>query len=423
MTLFNNTKHSFSVLASALLCAGFSATPVDAAEFFDDRLKVNALFMQGFQNIEADPGAFDPINENMSAGFQRLRFNLELTFKITDDITAFVDLGEEPNDFGSDDKFEISQDFGYIDFNVLGLLKVTDTPHELHVKAGNIESSVFDFRGFSDGAAVQNNPLIGNSIADFVTAESGVQVAWAYKLQQYNIDKVNANITVTVPTFDEDYGDGRGYNVFGDVSVNTDFGLDLGIGWFVSDLGGQVGLRDFADIQVAGLIFGDGDNYNFVSSGNSSRDTHAGLLPGLNVTIVQLNSQYRLSENTLFRGWFGTAEDDYSFVDVNGNQAVATQGVAYAAISSKMRFFGLEASHYIIPDKLYLATRFSQVSNETEGVSGDTDLTRLQLGAGWWLAENTLLKAEWVEQREGANSAGQIGTDWGGFTAEVSVRF
>jgi len=191
----------------------------------------------------------------------------------------------------------------------------------------------------------------------------------------------------------------------------------------VSDLGDQVGIRPFTEVQTAGLIQGDGDNYNFQASGAGSRDTHAGLLPGLDATIFQINAQYRLSPNTLFRGWAGMAKDDYSFVDAQGNQTVASQSVDYAQIESKMRFFAVEASHYLVPESFYVASRYSQVTNDTDGVSGDKDMSRFQFGIGWWLVKNTLFKAEYVSQSEGEFSPGQIGSDWDGFTAELSVVF
>lgn len=411
-----------TLFSTSLIAMGL-ASQVNAAEFFDGKLDAKVKLMQGFQSIEADAGAFENENIAMDSGFQRLRFNLELAVKINDYVTAYVDLGEEPNDFGSDDQFEISQDLGYIDLDILGLTGDSSEDQKWLFRAGNIVSTVFDYRGYSDGAAVQTNPLIGNSPIDLVTAESGIQTLWSQKISNSVITQVNADIGISVPTFFEDYANDRGYNIFGRGSFNTNFGLDLGIGWFASDLGDQVSNRAFTEIQTAGLIQGDGDNYNFAASGANSRDTHAGLLPGLNANILQINAQYKVNDNTLFRAWAGTAKDDYSFVDNNGAQTVASQAVDYQQIESKIQYYALEATHYLSPNKFYLASRYSSIANASDNISGDKDLNRVQLGAGWWVTDNTLFKAEYVKQTEGAASAGQIGSGWSGFTAEISVAF
>ena len=61
--------------------------------------------------------------------------------------------------------------------------------------------------------------------------------------------------------------------------------------------------------------------------------------------------------------------------------------------------------------------------NSTSGVTGDTLLDRIQIGAGWWIADGTLVKAEYMFQNEGNNSPGSIGADWSGFSTEIGVVF
>ena len=409
-------------LTLVISCIALS-NPTFSAEFLDNKIQAKLMLMQGFQAIEAKPGAFEIPNTDMAPGFQRLRFNIELAVKVHDHVTVYVDLGEEPNDFGTDDQFEISQDLGYIDLDIFGLAGSAQQDQSWLFRAGNIVSTVFEFRGYSDGAAVQSNPLIGNSPIDFVTAESGIQSLWSHKVSDSVITQVNADIGFTVPTFFEDYSGERGFNTFGRLSLNTGFGLNLGLGWFISSLGDQVTNRPFADVQTAGLIQGDGDNYNFAASGASSRDTHAGLLPGLDANIFQINAHYQARPGTEFRGWAGIAKDEFSFVDSNGDQTVASQAVAYQEIASEINYYAIEATQYLTLNRLYIASRFSSATNKSDNISGDKDLNRIQLGLGWWLTDNTLFKAEYVKQSEGNTSAGQIGADWDGLTAELSVVF
>lgn len=152
-----------------------------------------------------------------------------------------------------------------------------------------------------------------------------------------------------------------------------------------------------------------------------------GLSPGLEMDTIALNVRYRPTPNTTFIGRIGTASDDYSFVDLNGN-ITAFQGATGGATGvikqeSKINFYVVEATHYVIPEKLYIAARYSNSTNESPGVDSEDTLDRIQVSTGYWLYDNTLLKVEYVDQNEEANSGGQIGGGFDGFSAEVAVKF
>lgn len=132
-------------------------------------IQLAARVMQSAQFLQADAGAFVPANEEATFGFHRVRFNLELAIAVHERINAFIDLGHEPNDFGAE--FAPAVDFAALDLAL--------TP-DLTLRLGTPVTGLFNFRGYSDGAAVQDNPLIGNSPADMVTAETGVQLIGAY---------------------------------------------------------------------------------------------------------------------------------------------------------------------------------------------------------------------------------------------------
>lgn len=423
-------RRAARILPATTALVAVGASPAGAVELLDGRLMLDFFFAEAFQSVEADDGAFEAENTDTSSGFQRLRFNVSLTLEMTEHVTGFVDLGEEPNDFGGDDPFEISQDLGFIDVALLGLYDDAtggglSERNEILFRAGNIVTTVFNYRGYSDGAAVQGNPLIANSPADMVTAESGIQLRATHALGLAAIETFNWDVGLTVPTFFEDFGPERGYNVFGRASVDTAPGLGLGFGWFTNNLGDQVGERPFGDIQTAEMLFGDGENINFPASGASARDTHSGLLPGLDATVFHVDGQYEAPFWPLtLRGWFGYARDDFSFVDGAGERTVRSQAVDFVEDESKERFFALEGSVDLIPDTVYAAARYTRVTNESDGVDEDEDtLARIQLGGGWWFAENTLLKGEYIHQNEEEDSPGQIGDDWDGFLVELSTRF
>lgn len=413
---------------AALLCA-----PLQAADFLDGRVQTNFMIMQGFQALDADAGAFDAANEDPASGFHRLRFNAEFTVHFNDWITGFVDIGEEPNDFsGQGFDFSLSNDLSFLD---LSLLKAFDSPaadnNSLILRLGNPVTTTFNYRGFSDGAAVQGNPLIGNSPFDIVTAESGFQFIGEHRLSGMPFNSWGWDFAFTVPTFGENFSQDRGYDITAKVRLDAGSGLKLGGGYMRTDGEKQFnrnavgGIASDANLSTTEALFGDGENFNFPGSTTSARDTHQGLTPGVEATVWMIDAQYEPGwlPDSVFRGWYGRITDDFRFVDGVGNQTVRSVSTDIARGESKVEGWGLEGTVYVVPSKWYLAGRYSMVTNESAGVGGSPEMNRIQLGTGWWLHKSTLAKFEYVRQEEEANSPGQIGSDWDGVALEVSARF
>jgi hypothetical protein len=366
-----------------------------------------ARVMQSAQFIQADNGAFVPANEDATFGFHRVRFNLELAIELHERINAFVDLGHEPNDFGAE--FAPAIDFVALDLAL--------TP-SLTLRLGTPVTGLFNFRGYSDGAAVQDNPLIGNSPADMVTAETGVQLLGTFA-------PLTFDLTWTSPTFLEDFGPERGFTLIGKAALDATEAFRVGAGYALGTNGGQVGERSFDAIQRMGLVLGDGENYNFPGSGVSARDTHAGVIPGLDVNIVHVDAEAHL-QPALIRAWYGYAWDQYSFGRPDGFGApmptVASQASSFIETESQMDFVGATLKVDVSP-RVYLASRGVLVTNRSNWAADDAQLFRIQAGVGVRVWERALLKLEFVSQNEQANSPGQIGADWRGVAAEFSVGF
>ena len=361
--------------------------------------------MQSVQALQADDGAFHPEDAEASPGFHRLRFNLLLSMDVTDRIRATVDLGHEPNDFGAD--FAPVVDYAVVDF----LLN-----EALTFRMGMPVTTLFNFRGYSDGAYVQDNPLIGNSPADLVTAETGVQLVGT-------LDALSFDLTATSPTFFEDFGPDRGLTLIGKASTRLDGGLGLGAGALLGTNGGQVGERPFGEIQRVGLVQGDGENYNFPGSPASSRDTHMGTIPGLDVRGLHLDAEFRRDDvPVLVRGWYGRLWDDYSFVDGEGDFTVLSQAAGFAERESEADFVGATVGLELSPS-VYAASRLTLARNLSEWAGDENRLTRFQAGLGHRFWDHALIKAEYVIQTEEADSPGQIGEDWQGILVELSVIF
>jgi hypothetical protein len=420
-----NTK-GVRLTAGAVTFAMAAAMPANSAEFVDGRIKADFYMMTGWQALGADPGAFKPENENPSSGAQRIRFNAEFTFRFNDWITGFIDIGEEPNDFGDSNAFSIQNDLAFIDFSLLKAFNSASSPdNTLVLRLGEPVTTTFNYRGFSDGAAVQSNPLIGNSPFDIVTAESGAQLLGEH-------GRFGWDVAFTVPTFGENFAPDRGYDITGRARFNVGGGFKLGAGVLVTDGEQQWetnqvgGVADDSTLSTTEALFGDNENYNFPGSGVSDRTTHQGLVPGVNANVWMIDAEWEptVIPGSLLRGWYGVAADDFRFVTAAGGpQTVRAVSTLIQRGDSEVAGFGLEGTYYILPSKFYLAGRYTLVSNESAGVVGSPELDRIQVGAGWWLHSTTLAKLEYVAQKEELNSAGQIGSNWDGVALEVSAKF
>ena len=427
-----------SLLTSAIMLAT-TTSHANENKLFNDRLEVGFLALQGFQGIQADSGAFRPEDEEQEPNFQRLRVNLQLKFHITDNIVADVDIAEEPNDFGNngDRDFSFHQDFAGIEFNVLGLTNRASDDKNLTLRVGNIGAAPFQFKGFQDGADNQGNALVGNSPVDYATAENGAQLSFTQTLNPGFLESYNVTGHITGSSFGEQFQDDRGFNGRIQGTLNFAGGFKVGLNFFQADQGDQLdfnadGVASLDGVTTTNYRFGDGENYNFSASGSGTRDAHVGVMPGLDMSIIQLNLAYQPNPNSSLIAMIGRAEDDFAFSNANGDilpgitnfddTGARVESNEVVEADSAVDYFVLEAQQYLYPGKLYIAGRYTNATNDTDGVDGEDTLERVQIGGGYWINNKTLLKAEYVDQDEDANSGGQIG-GFDGFITEVSVKF
>lgn len=398
---------------AAVLALGITATATQAAEFMDGKLTINGAAMQSWQSaIEVDGAARAP--QESESGFHRLRYAVSFNAQVTDTISVFAELAEEPNDNPN-----FAQDLAWIQFQKDGL----------GLRVGNVVSTTQNFIEYSDGAAVQSNPLIGNSPVDMITAEEGL---WLYG----SADNYTWDAVVSKPSFGTDFTKDSGYNFGLRGTVGLGEGFSLGAGVFITTADLECDANNACTNNgthgvIGSLIgIGDGDNYEYGSdkgglTGTPGRGSHFAIVPGISATIWQIDAQYK-TEDLALHAYYGIAQDDYSWADA-GIAGYRPMTGNFTNTESEVSFMSVKAK-YNINKELYVAARYSMSTNESEGISGDDALDRIQVGGGYWIADQVLLKVEYVKQTEEALSGGQStdGTgeaEWDGFLAELSVTF
>lgn len=386
------------VLGAGLLVLVLLSSPhsVLAQDESDDvpSIDFSVNLMQSAQALtvddENDPAASAGGSTGSYTGFHQVRAGLNAHVQFSERVNGGLMLEAEPNDFGTN---------GFapaVDFVVLNLV-LTD---ELTFQTGTPVTGLINFRGFSDGPVVQDNPLVGNSPADMITAAHGVKLIGTF-------DTFGFDVTVN-RSFGEDFStpDYTGVNVIGKVRTAYEI-FQFGVGGaFHTGEGVPPNSPEVQDGQN-GLVFANGDreNYNLIGGGaTSSTHTHVNMPSG---TIVQGDAKITPGEADV-DAWVGYATDDEDEV-----------GTVFQSA-----FFGGLGAKAELNEAFYVAGRLTYVENVSEDAPADhTAVSRIQVGLGYEVFDNALFKVEGVRQVEGVNSYGQVGNNWSGVTTELSLNF
>lgn len=411
-------KHELKVMVAALpllLSANMAHAETD---LFGGKVKAGGYLAQHWQSpFEVKGNSLASVADAQAdSGFQRLRVGLWFSAQINDRFSAYMELAEEPNDFQGANPFGITQDLAWIEY------KVSDNSA---LRIGNVVETTMNFLRYSDGAAVQGNPMIGNGVNDMITAAHGF---WLTGGNDTSFGKWDYNVTLSKPSFLEDFNEESGYNYGVRSSITTAGGFGFGGGVFIMD-GDVLGCPTTTTCTLGSggnsrslLPGGDGDHYK-VGQQSQAFNSQPSILPGVDGHVWQIDAMWSgddLGMPVTIHAFYGEGEDEFS--------RVAGSTTTLSTTDAEQSFWGV-LGRVDINDKFYVALRYGASENETAGVTnGDTD--RLQAGGGYWLGDGTLLKAEYVRQDNDSGSGSGIcdGTatgdcDFEGFVTELSVSF
>lgn len=412
-------KTNFKVLTVTAMLVASSASHAEV-DLFGGKVKAGGYMAQHWQTaIEVEGSPANAADAAADSGFARLRFGMWFAGQVSENVSFFVELAEEPNDQG-DGNYQITQDLAWVDY------KINDA---LIFRVGNVVETTMNFIRYSDGGAVQGNPMIGNGINDMITAAEGV---WLTGAQEVGLGTWDYNATITKPSFFGDASEDSGYDFGLRSSLVTDTGFGIGAGYFKTTGDAACTTPTTCALSDGGafnslIALGDGDNFDFASKTLNGRLTQPGIIPGISADIWQIDAMWSgdaLGKPVTIHGFYGQAKDDYSWA---GGSFVTGVNV-FTTTEAEQEFWGI-LGRVDLSDTVYLATRYGFSSNETAGIVGNEEADRIEVAAGWWVEDNTLIKASYTRQDEGNVSGGgrcQFGAtdcDWDVFVIEGSVSF
>jgi hypothetical protein len=316
----------------------------------------------------------DPI-----AGFQRVRAGVNASVQFADGVSGLLMIEQEPNDFGA-------QFAPAVDFAILNV----QAGDALTIQTGTPVTGLMNFRGFSDGPAVQGNPLIGNSPADMITAGQGVKLIGSY-------DTFGFDLTVNK---------GFGGNLTSASGQNT--GLEL-IGkarYTGSDMfkfGAGVAIP--TGNESLNFANGDGENIHIHPNGQvqAVRNTQAGIPGGGFITHADAKI---MTGGADVDAWVGYASD---------SDAANEPAAAFGGLGVK----------FDVNESFYVAGRFAAVADQSDQTPDSSTLTRFEGGIGYSIADPALLKISGVFQSHG--DAGltrpESADSFAGVLTELSFNF
>ncbi|WP_291119570.1 hypothetical protein [Flavobacterium sp. UBA6135] len=387
--------------------------PKDTATTFDQvKVRIGGAFALQYQALDHENNADPVLNVNnvntnqlvaLGNNFNLATANFDIDVALYDGVNlhlrTYLSSRHHPEPYVKG---------GYIQFDKLEFIRpgfMEDAMKYITIKIGHMENNYGDahFRR-SDNAQALYNPFVGNYIMDAFTTEVGAEVyyrrnGWIGMLGATN-GKLNQTANapgVTSPSVMAKFG----Y----DKQINDDLRFRL-----------TGSLYNTAQSQRTYLYGGDraGSRYYFVmentlatSAGNFS----SGLVaPGFNneLTAIMFNPflKYKGLE------FFGMYET------VNGKNKAETDERNFQQIGAELIYrFGNN-------ENLYVAGRYNNVSGETV-TNDDIDVTRFNLGAGWFMTKNILMKLEYVNQKYDGYAKTSIFNEgkFHGFVAEAVISF
>lgn len=352
----------------------FESEKTDTTEFDGLEVKVGGAFTQQLQAITHSGPNLD--DDAIGRGFNLATANLDLEATLAQGIRLHV-----RSYLSSRHHNEAWVKGGYLQVDELAMF---DSPaldalmENLSIRAGHFMPNYGDthFRRTDNADALQN-PFVGNNVLDAFTTEVGA--AATYQSNGFlAVGGFGGELHPTVASPDE-----RAPSFYGklgfDRQLNEMVRLRLtGSAYYT------------ASSAAAHLHSGDRAGsryYNVVGGGDTSGRLEDGF--GDDVTSFMLNPFIQIGGLELF----GT-------IETTSGTKVGGQG------DGSLEQYAAEAIYRFADDDLYVGARYNTASGEIDHsgygeppkwTDGNT-IDRMQIGAGWFMTSNVLVKAEYVTQ-------------------------
>ena len=364
----------------------FEVPKADTVEYTDVAVRVGGAFTQQIQMLEHSNDAQavindDGVNENelidIGPGFNLATANLNLDVQLADgvrmNVVTYLSSRHHPEAWVKGGYLQVDK-VPFLNSNFLD-----NVFQYVRLRAGHMEINYGDthFRR-TDNANAMYNPLVGNYIMDAFTTEIGAEL-YFFKNDFFAMVATSGGEirgSVTRP-------DDRAPAYYGKIGFDRQ-------------------LSPTTRVRLSGSLY--------TTSQSLNNTLYAGDRAGSRYYLVMENTQARAASQFTSGRFNPNFRDDVQsvminpFVEIGGLELFGVAEWSSGSLSSEeadrewSQYGGEAVYRFLRDDQVYVALRYNTVSGPQPFSTDDVTINRLQVGGGWFITKNILMKAEYVNQ-------------------------
>ena len=382
----------------------FEAKKDTVTSFEELYVRIGGSFALQYQALDNENSGVTPLSE-VGSNFNLATANLDLDVALYDGVSmhlrTYLSSRHHHEPYVKGGYFKIDK----LDFVSKGFME--DLMKHTTIKIGHMENNYGDahFRR-SDNAQAIHNPFVGNLIMDSFTTEVGAEVYYTTDMGLFGMigfsnGKLNQSTTMA---------DGS-----------------TGGASFLAKLGYDKQISDDLRFRLTGSLYNTGYAQNvYLYSADRAGSRYYNIMQDATSTSDNFRSGR-------FDPGFGnqiTAIMINPFVKYGGLEFFGTvelasgKALAEADRRDANQYAGEVIYRFGETENVFLGARYNTVSAELAS-GDDVSVNRFQLGAGWFLTKNVLMKAEYVTQEYKDYPTGNLLEDgkFDGLILEAVISF